>query len=236
VRFAPLPLCLSAQGSRCTDPTIAPAFDGLKISVSRRVAFSDRSLLRSSFLGPRSEGFNRRLSPPGFPQCPTVRELRDALAPSTEMSRKAQWHIYPPVIQTSRLRRKNFRRRKRGRAAQNFGCRARGECFISSRPSARCGNARLRPGAARSSGPSPARTQPAHSCQVAGLPHPPVVPSNGRALEGRTARPHGHRRPRTLPRTSICLTSSLSSRAACGPPRRLLVLALQQQVDPLSDE
>ncbi len=52
----PLTLCLSAQGPRCADPTIAPAFDGLKISVSRRVAFIDRSLLRSSFLGPRNEG------------------------------------------------------------------------------------------------------------------------------------------------------------------------------------
>src|SRR5215471_1986334 len=35
-------------------------------------------LLGSSFLGPRNEGFNRCLSPPGFPQCPTVRELRGA--------------------------------------------------------------------------------------------------------------------------------------------------------------
>jgi len=33
----PFTLCLSAQGPWCTDPTIAPAFDGLKISVSRRV-------------------------------------------------------------------------------------------------------------------------------------------------------------------------------------------------------
>src|SRR5690348_268146 len=40
----PLTLCLSAQGRRWTDPTIAPAFDGLKISVSREVEFSDRSL------------------------------------------------------------------------------------------------------------------------------------------------------------------------------------------------
>jgi hypothetical protein len=39
VRFAPFTLCLSAQGPRYTDPTIAPAFDGLKISVSRRVSF-----------------------------------------------------------------------------------------------------------------------------------------------------------------------------------------------------
>jgi hypothetical protein len=66
----PLTLCLSAQGARWTDPTIAPAFDGLKISVSRRVSFSDRSLLRSSFLGPRNEGFNRRLSPSGFRSAP----------------------------------------------------------------------------------------------------------------------------------------------------------------------
>src|SRR6266508_5453425 len=82
----PFTLCLSAQDHRWTDPTISPAFDGLKISVSRRVTFIDRSLLRSSFLGPRNEGFNRRLSPPGFPQCPTVRGLRGAVAPSTEMS------------------------------------------------------------------------------------------------------------------------------------------------------
>jgi hypothetical protein len=54
----PFTLCLSAQGPRCTDPTIAPAFDGLKISVSRRAKFIDRSLLGSSFLGPRNEGFN----------------------------------------------------------------------------------------------------------------------------------------------------------------------------------
>src|SRR5436189_5407028 len=48
----PFTLCLSAQGPRWTDPTIAPAFDGLKIPVSRRVRFIDRSLLGSSFLGP----------------------------------------------------------------------------------------------------------------------------------------------------------------------------------------
>ncbi len=83
----PITLCLSAQGPRCTDPTIATAFDGLKIPVSRRAKFIDRSLLRSSFPGPRNEGFNRCLSPPGFPECPTVRGLRGALAPSTEMSR-----------------------------------------------------------------------------------------------------------------------------------------------------
>ena len=86
VRFAPLPSACPRKAARCTDPTIAPAFDGLKISVSRRAKFIDRSPLRSSFLGPRNEGFNRCLSPPGFPQCPTVRGLRGALAPSTEMS------------------------------------------------------------------------------------------------------------------------------------------------------
>ena len=74
----PFTLCLSAQGPRWTDPTIAPAFDGLKISVSRRVSFTHRPPLGSSFLGPRNERFNRCLSPPGFPQCPTVRELRGA--------------------------------------------------------------------------------------------------------------------------------------------------------------
>jgi hypothetical protein len=93
----PFTLCLSAQGCRCTDPTIAPAFDGLKISVSRRATFIDRSLLRSSFLGPRNERFNRCLSPPGFPQCPTVREVRGALillAPFTEI--RVLSFILPP--------------------------------------------------------------------------------------------------------------------------------------------
>jgi hypothetical protein len=83
----PLTLCLSAQGPRCTDPTIAPAFDGLKIPVSRRVEFIDRSLLRSSFPGPRNERFNRRLSPPEFPQAPQSGSYGALVAPSTEMSR-----------------------------------------------------------------------------------------------------------------------------------------------------
>ena len=83
----PLTLCLSAQGPRWTDPTIAPAFDGLKISVSRRVSFTDRSLLRSSFLGPRNEGFNRCLSPPGFRGAPQSEGYGALVAPSTEMSR-----------------------------------------------------------------------------------------------------------------------------------------------------
>jgi hypothetical protein len=81
VRFAPF-----TQGPRWTDPTIAPAFDGLKISVSRRVAFIDRSLLRSSFLGPRSEGFNRCPSPPGFRSAPQSWSYGALVAPSTEMS------------------------------------------------------------------------------------------------------------------------------------------------------
>src|SRR5215831_13685077 len=79
--------------SRWTDPTIAPAFDGLKYFRLSQGRVFDRSLLGSSFLGPPNERFNRRLSPPGFPQCPTVRELRGAVAPSTEMSRIA---IYLP--------------------------------------------------------------------------------------------------------------------------------------------
>src|SRR5207244_8261708 len=82
----PFTLCLSAQGPRWTDPTIAPAFDGVKISVSRRVSFIDRSPLGSSFLGPRNEGFNRCLSPPGFRSAPQSVSYGALVAPSTEMS------------------------------------------------------------------------------------------------------------------------------------------------------
>jgi hypothetical protein len=82
----PFTLCLSAQGPRCTDPPIAPAFDGLKISVSRRVSFIDRSLLRSSFLGPRSEGFNQRLSPPVFRSASQSGGYGALVAPYPEMS------------------------------------------------------------------------------------------------------------------------------------------------------
>ena len=60
----PITLCLSAQGSRWTDPTIAPAFDGLKYSRLSQGQFIDHSLLGSSFLGPRNVRFSRRLSPP----------------------------------------------------------------------------------------------------------------------------------------------------------------------------
>jgi hypothetical protein len=74
----PVTLCLSAQGSRSTDPTIAPAFDGLKYFRLSRGKFIDRSPLGSSFLGPPEEGFNRCLSPPEFPHCPTLRGLRGA--------------------------------------------------------------------------------------------------------------------------------------------------------------
>jgi hypothetical protein len=81
----PVTLCLSAQGSRWTDPTIAPAFDGLKYSVSRRVTFIDHSLLGSSFLGPRNVRFSRRLSPPGFRSAPRSGGYGPLIAPSTEI-------------------------------------------------------------------------------------------------------------------------------------------------------
>jgi hypothetical protein len=70
VRFAPLPLCLSAQGPRWTDPTIAPAFDGLKIPVSRRVTFSDRSLLRSFIPWTPQQGVQPASQPAGISAVP----------------------------------------------------------------------------------------------------------------------------------------------------------------------
>jgi hypothetical protein len=64
------------------------------------------------------------------------------------------------------------------------------------------------------------------------LPHPPVLPSNGWAPEvgrrGPTAIDDREDRPAQDP--------SPHSRPTCGPPRRLLVLLLQQQLDALSDE
>jgi hypothetical protein len=57
------------------------------------------------------------------------------------MSRKAQRHIYLPVIQTSRLRPKKIAVRNGSKS----WLRARGKCFNSSRPSARCGNASAPP-------------------------------------------------------------------------------------------
>ena len=70
----PFTLCLSAQGSRWTDPTIAPAFDGLKCSRLSQGQFIDRSLLGSSALqaldvNPTSVSAHRKLS-----QCPALRE------------------------------------------------------------------------------------------------------------------------------------------------------------------
>jgi hypothetical protein len=79
------PLLVRARPSvhRSDDRT---AFDGLKISVSRRVSFIDRSLLRSSFLGPRNVRFNRRLSPPGFRSASQSGGYGALIAPYPEMS------------------------------------------------------------------------------------------------------------------------------------------------------
>jgi len=111
----PFTLCLSAQGPRWTDPTIAPAFDGLGIPVSRRVTFIDRSLLRSSFLGPRNEVSTDVSAHRDFRSAPQSGGYGALimLAPSTEMSRITLSGIYTPVIQTSRLRRKKIAARKR---------------------------------------------------------------------------------------------------------------------------
>jgi hypothetical protein len=63
-------------------------------------------------------------------------------------------------------------------------------------------------------------------------PHPPVIPSNGRAPDvgrrGPAAIDDREGRPLQIP--------SPPSRAPHCPPRRLLVLLLQQQLDALSDE
>ena len=72
----PVTLCLSAQGPRWTDPTIAPAFDGLKYSRLSQGKFIDHPLLGSSTLqvldeNPTGVSAHRKLS-----QCPTVRRLR----------------------------------------------------------------------------------------------------------------------------------------------------------------
>jgi hypothetical protein len=83
----PVTLCLSAQGLRWTDPTIAPAFDGLKYSRLSQGKFIDHSLLGSSFLGPRNVRFSRRLSPPGFRSASRSGGYGPLIAPSAEMSR-----------------------------------------------------------------------------------------------------------------------------------------------------
>jgi hypothetical protein len=83
----PLTLCLSAQGPRCTDPTVAPAFDGLKISVSRRVAFNDRSLLGSFILRTAQRAVQPMSQPTGnFRSAPQSGSYGALVAPSTEMS------------------------------------------------------------------------------------------------------------------------------------------------------
>jgi hypothetical protein len=84
----PLTLCLSAQGPRWTDPTIAPAFDGLKISVSRRVTFIDRSLLGSFILRTAQRAVQPMSQPTGnFRSAPQSGSYGALVAPSTEMSR-----------------------------------------------------------------------------------------------------------------------------------------------------
>ena len=60
----PVTLCLSAQGPRWTDPTITPAFDGLKYSrLSQGHVLSTTPCLGRHY-GPRNVRFSRRLSPP----------------------------------------------------------------------------------------------------------------------------------------------------------------------------
>jgi hypothetical protein len=73
----PFILCLSAQGPWWTDPTIAPAFDGLKHSrLSQGFSLSTTPCLGRHSLDlvevqPVSQST-------GFPQCPTARRLRSA--------------------------------------------------------------------------------------------------------------------------------------------------------------
>jgi len=61
----------------------------------------------------------------------------------------------------------------------------------------------------------------------------PVVSVERTGARGRTARPDGHRR---LAKMAPVQEPSPPSRPTCGPSRRLLLLPLQEQVDPLSDE
>jgi hypothetical protein len=96
----PVTLCLSAQGPRWTDPTIAPAFDGLKYSRLSQGKFIDHSLLGSATLqvldeNPTSVSAHRKLS-----QRPALARVRAQipLAPSTEMSRMT---IYRPDARRS---------------------------------------------------------------------------------------------------------------------------------------
>ena len=74
----PFILCLSAQGPRWTDPTIAPAFDGLKYSHLSQ-GHACRPLPAWVVIpGPRNVRFSRRLSPPGFRSAPQSGGLRAA--------------------------------------------------------------------------------------------------------------------------------------------------------------
>jgi hypothetical protein len=65
-------------------------------------------------------------------------------------------------------------------------------------------------------------------------------PSNGRAPEVARRGPRAigdlRRLPERRSRPALVQDPSPPSRATCGPPRRLLVLLLQQQLDALSDE
>jgi hypothetical protein len=71
-------------------------------------------------------------------------------------------------------------------------------------------------------------------------PHPPVLPSNGRAPEVGRRGPSAIRNLRRSPGTSMAARPvqdpSRPSRPTYGPSRRLLLLLLQQQLDALSDE
>jgi hypothetical protein len=113
-----------------------------------------------------------------------------------------------------------------GRAAHNLGCRVCGERFISSRPSARCGNASASPCCPL------VRSVDRRMATSGFLSGRGYTSPAGRSVErtgavGRTARPHGHRR---LAKIAPVQSSSPPSRPAYGPARRL------QQLDALSDE
>jgi hypothetical protein len=79
----------------------------------------------------------------------------------------------------------------------------------------------------------PARTQPAGSRRFAGITSPAGRPVERTGTSRRTARPHGHRRP---PKVTPVQDPSRPSRPTYGPRRRLLFLALEEQLDALSDE
>jgi hypothetical protein len=82
----PVTLCLSAQGLRWTDPTIAPAFDGLKYSRLSQGKFIDHSLLGSSLRTSQREVQPASQSA-GFRSAPQSGGYGALIAPSAEMSR-----------------------------------------------------------------------------------------------------------------------------------------------------